>query len=79
MSPASFFGAVGSLSWIRSGFEAEEPTLQKIQDDALAKRSPAIARALFKTSSGRLPSLTFAPFSREIISPKIKRWSSTGA
>lgn len=49
-----FFGAVGSLSWIRSGFEAEEPTLQKIQDDALAKRSPAIARALFKTSSGPL-------------------------
>jgi cytosine/adenosine deaminase-related metal-dependent hydrolase len=49
-----FFGAVGSLSWIRSGFEAEEPTLQKIQDEALATRSPAIARALFKTSSGPL-------------------------
>ena len=48
----SFFGAVGPLSWIRSGFEAQEPKLQLIQDEALAKRSPAIAKALLKTPSG---------------------------
>jgi len=47
-----FFGAVGALSWIRSGFEAQEPKLLKIQDEALAKRSPAIAKALLKTPSG---------------------------
>jgi hypothetical protein len=47
-----FFGAVGALSWIRSGFEAQEPKLQQIQDDALAKRSPAVAKALLKTPSG---------------------------
>jgi len=47
-----FFGLVGSLSWIRSGFEAQEPMLHKIQDDALAKRSPAIVKSLLKTPSG---------------------------
>jgi Amidohydrolase family len=48
----NFFGIIGSLSWIRSGFEAQEPVLQKIQDEALARRSPAIARSLLKTPSG---------------------------
>ena len=47
-----FFGVIGALSWIRSGFEALESKLQKIQDEALAKRSPAIAKALLKTPSG---------------------------
>jgi hypothetical protein len=47
-----FFGAIGALSWIRSGFEAQESKLQKIQDEALAKRSPAIVKALLKTPSG---------------------------
>ncbi len=47
-----FFGAIGALSWIRSGFETQESKLQKIQDEALAKRSPAIAKALLKTPSG---------------------------
>jgi imidazolonepropionase-like amidohydrolase len=47
-----FFGTVGALSWIRSGFEAQEAKLQQIQDEALAKRSPAIAKALLKTPSG---------------------------
>ena len=43
-----FFGSIGGLSWIRSGFEAKEPELQKIQDEALATgtgvgfRSPAV-------------------------------------
>jgi len=47
-----FFGAIGALSWIRSGFEAQESKLQKIQDEALAKRSPAIVKAVLKTPSG---------------------------
>jgi len=47
-----FFGAIGALSWIRSGFEAQESKLQEIQDEALAKRSPAIVKALLKTPSG---------------------------
>jgi hypothetical protein len=46
------FGLIGALSWIRSGFEAQEPRLQKIQDEALARRSPAIAKSLLKTPSG---------------------------
>ena len=47
-----FFGSISSLSWIRSGFEAEEPKLQKIQDEALAKRSPAVRTSLLKTPPG---------------------------
>ena len=47
-----FFGSIGPLSWIRSGFEAEEPVLQKIQDEALAKRSPAVRKSLLKTPPG---------------------------
>jgi imidazolonepropionase-like amidohydrolase len=44
-----FFGSVGPLSWIRSGFEADEQVLQKVQDEALAKRSPALVKSLLKT------------------------------
>ena len=47
-----FFASISSLSWIRSGFEAEEPKLQKIQDEALAKRSPAVRKSLLKTPPG---------------------------
>jgi hypothetical protein len=47
-----FFGLVGALSWIRSGFEAQEPALQKAQDEALAKRSPALVKSLLKTPTG---------------------------
>jgi Amidohydrolase family len=47
-----FFAAIGPLSWIRSGFETQEPALQKIQDEELAKRSPAIVKSLLKTPSG---------------------------
>ncbi len=46
-----FFGIIGALSWIRSGFEAEEPVLQKAQDEALAKRSPALVKSLVQTPS----------------------------
>jgi hypothetical protein len=47
-----FFGLVGALSWVRSGFEAQEPALQKAQDEALAKRSPALVKTLLKTPTG---------------------------
>jgi len=47
-----FFASIGPLSWIRSGFEAQEPVLQKIQDEELAKRSPALLKSLLKTPSG---------------------------
>ncbi len=47
-----FFGMIGALSWIRSGYETDEPALQKAQDEALAKRSPAQVKSLLKTPSG---------------------------
>jgi Amidohydrolase family len=47
-----FFGLIGAVSWIRSGFEAQEPVLQKAQDEALAKRSPALVKSLIKSPSG---------------------------
>lgn len=47
-----FFGLIGALSWIRSGYEADEPALQKIQDEALAKRSPGLVKSLLETPSG---------------------------
>ncbi|HEY1314762.1 MAG TPA: amidohydrolase family protein [Steroidobacteraceae bacterium] len=47
-----FFASVGSLSWIRSGFESSAALLQKTQDEALAKRSPALVKSLLKTPPG---------------------------
>jgi len=47
-----FFGMIGALSWIRSGYEPDQVALQKVQDDALAKRSPALVKSLLKTPSG---------------------------
>jgi imidazolonepropionase-like amidohydrolase len=47
-----FFGLIGSLSWVRSGYEAQEPVLLKAQDEALAKRSPAQVKALLRTPTG---------------------------
>jgi hypothetical protein len=44
-----FFGLIGDLSWIRSGYESQESGLLKIQDQALAKRSPAFVKSLLKT------------------------------
>jgi imidazolonepropionase-like amidohydrolase len=44
-----FFASIGSLSWIRSGFESSAALLQKTQDEALAKRSPAQLKSLLKT------------------------------
>jgi imidazolonepropionase-like amidohydrolase len=47
-----FFASIGNLSWIRGGYEAQAPMLLKVQDEALAKRSPAQVKALLKTPAG---------------------------
>ncbi len=47
-----FFALVSPLSWLPVGYENSLQELQKAQDDALAKRSPAIARSLLETPGG---------------------------
>ena len=47
-----FFAFVQSLAWIRAGYEAAEPVLEKAQDDALARRSPAQVKSLLHSPSG---------------------------
>lgn len=44
-----FFGAVGGLALLPVGYESELVRLTRLQDDALAARSPALAKALAKT------------------------------
>jgi imidazolonepropionase-like amidohydrolase len=47
-----FFAFAGNLSWIAAGYEDAAETLQKAQDEALAKRSPKLAKALAKAPKG---------------------------
>lgn len=47
-----FFGLVQGLAWLPAGDESALPLLQKAQDEALAKRSPAVLKALLMTPSG---------------------------
>jgi imidazolonepropionase-like amidohydrolase len=47
-----FFALISGLSWIRAGYESGQPALETAQDDALAKRSPALVKSLLKTPSG---------------------------
>ena len=47
-----FFASIGTLSFVPAGYESAPPTLEKIQDDALAARSPALVRKLLKTPAG---------------------------
>jgi imidazolonepropionase-like amidohydrolase len=47
-----FFGAVGGLSVLPAGYEADLQRLDKAQDEALAARSPALVKALLKTPTG---------------------------
>jgi imidazolonepropionase-like amidohydrolase len=47
-----FFAQVGAISWVLAGYEADEPRMQKAQDDALAQRSPGLVKALLKTPAG---------------------------
>jgi imidazolonepropionase-like amidohydrolase len=47
-----FFALVSPLSWIPVGYEAFVPAMQKAQDEAMSKRSPALYKALLKTPGG---------------------------
>lgn len=47
-----FFASIGGLSFIRAGYESDQPALEKAQDEALAKKSPELARKLATTPSG---------------------------
>src|ERR1700683_3058377 len=47
-----FFGLILGLAWLPAGDESALPILQNAQDEALAKRSPALLKALLKTPSG---------------------------
>jgi imidazolonepropionase-like amidohydrolase len=47
-----FFGFVSSLAWLPVGYESAMATLQKAQDEALAKRSPALVKSLLKKPEG---------------------------
>jgi imidazolonepropionase-like amidohydrolase len=44
-----FFGLVMGLAWLPAGDESALTTLEKAQDEALTRRSPAVLRALLKT------------------------------
>jgi imidazolonepropionase-like amidohydrolase len=46
------FALDGGLTWIRAGYEADQPRIDKAQDEAMGARSPLIARALFKKPDG---------------------------
>jgi imidazolonepropionase-like amidohydrolase len=47
-----FFASVGFLSTMPVGYEDAQPALEKAQDEALAARSPALARRFLKTPAG---------------------------
>jgi imidazolonepropionase-like amidohydrolase len=47
-----FFALDGGLTWIRAGYEAFQPAIDKAQDEAMGARSPAIAHALYKKPAG---------------------------
>jgi imidazolonepropionase-like amidohydrolase len=49
-----FFAQDQGLTWIRAGYEGELTRLDKAQDDALAARSPIVARQLAKTPAGTI-------------------------
>lgn len=45
-----FFGTVGGLSFLPAGYEDSLKTLQKAQDEALAARSPVIAKRMLQNA-----------------------------
>jgi imidazolonepropionase-like amidohydrolase len=47
-----FFGIVGGLAFLPAGYEGAFKTLTKLQDDALAARSPALRKELLKAPTG---------------------------
>jgi imidazolonepropionase-like amidohydrolase len=44
-----FFGLIVGLAWLPAGDESALTTLEKAQDEALTRRSPAVLKALLKT------------------------------
>ena len=52
MEGRRFFAQVGALSWLPVGYESALQKLEQAQDDALAKQSPVLAKALVKTPAG---------------------------
>jgi imidazolonepropionase-like amidohydrolase len=46
-----FFGQIGDLGWLPAGYEDAFKTLQKAQDEALATRSPVIAKRMLRKSA----------------------------
>ena len=51
-SKGRFFAQIGGLTWIRAGYEAFQPQIEKTQVMAMAKQSPAILKTLLKTPEG---------------------------
>jgi imidazolonepropionase-like amidohydrolase len=47
-----FFASVGALSTLPAGYEEAQPVLEHAQDEALAARSPVLARRLAKSPTG---------------------------
>lgn len=47
-----YFASIGFLSTLPVGFEVAQPVLEKAQDEALAARSPIIARQFLKAAAG---------------------------
>jgi hypothetical protein len=47
-----YFGTIGDLAFLPVGYEVDFKTLTKLQDDALAARSPALLKALLKAPTG---------------------------
>ena len=47
-----FFALIGGLSWLPEGYESAQVTLQNLQDEALAARSPALVKKLLVTPPG---------------------------
>jgi imidazolonepropionase-like amidohydrolase len=47
-----FFALDFGLAWIRSGYEADLPAIDKAQEEAMSKQAPIIAHSLFKKAPG---------------------------
>ena len=47
-----YFGSIGFLSTLPVGYESVQPALEKAQDEALAARSPALARRFLSAPAG---------------------------
>jgi imidazolonepropionase-like amidohydrolase len=47
-----FFAIDGGITWIKAGYEGDQPAIDKAQDEALAARSPIIAKTLGKVPAG---------------------------